>query len=410
MGAAAYKPSRGPQGGWDTVTAVSDPSARAAVRPPAGAAGPLLIASFAGAAGGSEQILLDIAAGLDDPPVLLCPEGALAERARAEGLPVLVRPARTLAVRGGARTALVAGAGLAAHALDVRTAVRAVRPRAVVAWGMRSALACAAALPTVRPRPPLVFEHVDLLPAGAIATAVRAAAARADRVVVLSHAIARDLDPAGRLGDRVRVAEPGIDTDRFALAPPPQGPPTVLLLGAVVGWKRPDLALEAVALAARELPGVRLVVAGHAVGAGSAALLAALRRRAQQPDLAGRVAFPGALADPRAALAGAHCLLHCSDAEPFGLVLVEAMATGRPVVAPAAGGPLEIVDECSGRLYAPGDAQAAADALVAVLGDRAALARAGEHGRRRAVERFGLLAARRRWGAAAAPVVADGPE
>ena len=51
-----------------------------------------------------------------------------------------------------------------------------------------------------------------------------------------------------------------------------------------------------------------------------------------------------------------HVLLHCADREPWGLVLIEALAAGRPVVAPAAGGPLEILDR---GLYPPGDADAA---------------------------------------------------
>ena len=49
------------------------------------------------------------------------------------------------------------------------------------------------------------------------------------------------------------------------------------------------------------------------------------------------------------------------------MVLLEALASGRPVVAPAAGGPLEIVTAGAGRLYAPGDARAGAEALRAVL-------------------------------------------
>jgi glycosyltransferase involved in cell wall biosynthesis len=271
---------------------------------------------------------------------------------------------------------------------------------------MRSAIAAAMALRGLPRRPALIFEHVDLLPAPPVAGLVRAAARRADRTIALSRAIVGDLDPAGRLSDRLVVAEPGIDVERFAQHPLPQGPPTALVLGAIVGWKRPDLALEAVALAARHLPQLRVVVAGHAVGEGSSGLLEALQRRAAHPDLAGRVELPGALPDPAAALAGATCLLHCADAEPFGLVVVEAMACGRPVVVPASGGPLDIVDAGSGRLYPPGDAAAAADALVAVAGDLDLARRAGEHARRRAVERFGLDQARRRWASAAAPVLA----
>ena len=68
-------------------------------------------------------------------------------------------------------------------------------------------------------------------------------------------------------------------------------------------------------------------------------LLEDLRRRANRPDLEGRVSFAGELPDPRAALSRAWCLLHCADREAFGSVVVQALASGRPVVAPASGRP-----------------------------------------------------------------------
>ena len=108
----------------------------------------------------------------------------------------------------------------------------------------------------------------------------------------------------------------------------------------------------------------------------------------------------GAVAEPREALAGAHCLLHCADREPFGLALVEALAAGRPVVAPAAAGPLEIVTPACGRLYAPGSADAGATALRAVLAEPEL--RAGA--RARALQFDGADAARR-FAAVVAPLV-----
>jgi glycosyltransferase involved in cell wall biosynthesis len=70
------------------------------------------------------------------------------------------------------------------------------------------------------------------------------------------------------------------------------------------------------------------------------------------------------------------------------MVLIEALAAGRPVVAPAAAGPLEIVTDDVGRLYPPGDAKAAVAALRAVLADEAAPAAA----RRRAEAQFDVNA------------------
>jgi glycosyltransferase involved in cell wall biosynthesis len=155
-----------------------------------------------------------------------------------------------------------------------------------------------------------------------------------------------------------------------------------------VAWKRPDLALE---IAAR-VPELRLTLAGASLPGGDGRLEAALRERAAAPDLAGRVTIAGRVPDVRAALAGAHVLLHCADAEPYGLALVEALAAGRPGVAPAAAGPLEIVRDGAGRLYPPGDAGEAAAALRAVLADPAAPAAA----RRRAEAAFDLRMSVRR--------------
>lgn len=370
----------------------------------AGERGPVLFVSYSGLWGGAERVALDVLSGLAEPAVLLCAAGPLADRAEAARVPVLRRPARALELQDGPRGRAGAVLRLAAHAREVRAVAASLRPRAVVAWGMRSAMACAVARRTMRRRPPLLFEHGDFLPGGGAGLFVRAAARCADRVIASSAGVAADLDPRGRLEDRLRIALPGVDLERFRPSPTPPGA-RVLVLGAIVPWKRPDLALEIAALAARELPELRLVLAGHAVGPGSRRLLDALRRRAAEPDLAGRVELPGPLPDPAEALRGSSCLLHCADREPFGVVLVEAMASGRPVIAPAAGGPLEIVSSDCGRLFPPGDAHAGARAVVELLGDRDKARRAGERGRLRAEERFGLASAGRRWREAAAPVL-----
>src|SRR5262249_868311 len=100
----------------------------------------------------------------------------------------------------------------------------------------------------------------------------------------------------------------------------------------------------------------------------------------------------------------AACLLHCAAREPFGIAVLEALAAGRPVIVPASGGPAEIADDTCAVLYPPGDVDAAADALVAVLSDPARAARTGALGRARARERFSRDAARNRFAAAVSTV------
>jgi glycosyltransferase involved in cell wall biosynthesis len=351
------------------------------------------LVSYTSLLGGAELILLDHATALAGPVVLACPEGPLAERARAAGIAVEPLAARRVELRASLRDRIAMPLRIAAQARELRRIVAARQPRCVVAWGMRALLACAPA--TRGPQqPPLVFQHNDLLPGPLVGRAVHSAARRAELTIALSQAIADDLLDRGRLPAPVEVLRAGVDLQRFGPSAPAPGPPTVLVLSAIAGWKRPDLALETVALVARELPGLRLRVAGQPVADSGARLLAKLERRAAEPDLAGRVDFVGQVDDVPAALAAATCLLHCSDREPYGMALVEALACGRPVVAPAAAGPLEIVDAGCGVLYPPGDAAAAAVALVDAIGRARAL---GVAARVRAEARFDHATARARF-------------
>jgi len=374
----------------------------------------LLFVSYSGAFGGAERVLIDCADAVAGDHILLCPEGPLAQRARADGLRVLPLRARSLLLRAGVRERLQAAARLAAHARELDSAARNLEPDLIVAWGMRSALAGVWATRTGQAR--FAFSHHDFLPGGVIGSAVRAAAGRAAAVIACSQAVADDLDPGGRLDGRLHVVHPGVDPELFGPAGDARTPTEVLVLGALTRWKRPDLALEICALVRRDLPGLRLRFVGAPVTE-DAPLLTALRERATWADLRGAVDFSGAHSDPRSDLAGAACLLHCAAPEPFGIALLEALATGRPVIAADCGGPREILDASCGRLYPPGDAHAGAAALGELLAAPGLAASMGAAGRERIKAHFDrsrtragfaaaiepLLGRRRRWVGGPAP-------
>jgi len=107
-----------------------------------------------------------------------------------------------------------------------------------------------------------------------------------------------------------------------------------------------------------------------------------LRTRIAAPDLAGHVVLAGARRDVPACLDAMDIVVHASVvAEPFGRVMIEAMALGCPVIAPREGGPLFIVrDGETGMLVPPRDPDALAEALLALLAEparRTAMGRAG---------------------------------
>jgi glycosyltransferase involved in cell wall biosynthesis/GT2 family glycosyltransferase len=296
---------------------------------------------------------------------------------------------RGLSARGGIGARGRAATHIAGHAGELRRLVADLEPELLVAWGMRSIIATLALGPARAsgPRRRLVLAHHDFLPDPVTAAAVRLAAARADAVVVNSRAVATDLALNSPLAARVVVIHPGVAPAPQPI-PAPAAPPEVLVLGALVGWKRPDLALEACAIARRSHPDLRLRIVGAPLRDGGT-LAGELQRRAQAPDLAGAVEFPGPTPNPAVELARATCLLHCAAREPFGLVVAEALAAERPVIVPDAAGPTEIVDDSCALRYPPGDAAAAARALVTLLDDPERARQMGRAGRSRAAHSFG---------------------
>lgn len=339
--------------------------------------------SYSSLFGGSERILIDRVSRLGDGVILCCPPGPLARRAREAGLSVRELTSTSLVARRGLRTRVHALIDVLRIAGEVRAVVAELAPAVVVLWGTRTVPLALKDSDGV----PRVFVHNDLLPRGRLVRGIiRRAARRCAAVTVLSQAAGAEL-----AGVRCDVIPGGVDLAAIVATPVPTQP-AVAVVGAIVGWKRPDLALEILARAAREIPGLTLTIVGAPLAGDpdGAALLETLRVRCRRSDLQGRVSFTGHVDDGAAAIRDAGCLLHCSDAEPFGLVLVEALAAGRPVVAPRAGGVTDIVDATCGRLYEPGDVAGGAAALLEVLGDSDRTQALGTAARHRAERRFGL--------------------
>ena len=358
-----------------------------------------LLASYSGVLGGAERALLQFSTALDGERWLACPEGPLATAGRAVGIRVATIPQRRLELRGGARERAGAVLALAAHGSELRALARDLNPDLLIACGMRSMLSVS--LSGRRSRTPTVFLHNDLLPGAVIAEAVRRAAACADLVIVPSRAVAADLDrPA-------TIVAPGVADAFFQVSGAPVDPAEILVLGALVPWKRHDLALEAAALARREHPELTLRIAGGRIGEEGDGVLAALEARIARADLAGHVELLGRVDDPAAALERCVGLLHCAEREPFGIAVAEALAAGRPAVVPRDSSPAEIVGDTTGLTFAPGDAAGAAAAIGALLSDRARAAQLGADGRTRAAEHFSEAAAQERFIQALATLGAD---
>ena len=149
------------------------------------------------------------------------------------------------------------------------------------------------------------------------------------------------------------------------------------VVGRLSPWKGQHVFLDAFAAALRDT-GAEARLIGSAMF-GEDAYEQALRDQVQRLGLADRVEFRGFREDVFGELAQLDVLVHCSiSAEPFGQVILEGMAAGLPVIASAAGGPLEIItDGVDGLLVRPDDVDALATSLRQVHQDAALRARLG---------------------------------
>jgi phosphatidylinositol alpha-mannosyltransferase len=184
----------------------------------------------------------------------------------------------------------------------------------------------------------------------------------------------------GFLGDDVRVIPNGVDVARFASLPPPAGR-VVVFVGRLEPRKGARVLLEAFPAVRERVPDASLVVVGD--GPERRALEAAVPEALRDHvTFAGRVE---AAELPRVLGEAAVVAVPSLGGESFGIVLLEAMAAGRPLVASDIPGYRALVrDGLEGLLVPPGDPAALADALVAVLGDPERAGRMGEAGRARA--------------------------
>jgi len=156
------------------------------------------------------------------------------------------------------------------------------------------------------------------------------------------------------------------------------------IVGRLQRWKGIHVLVDALPLVRARHPEAQLVIVGGAHEP-EPDYPAALMAQVAHFGLEGAVTFAGFQADAPRWMQAMDIIVHASDREPFGIVVIEAMALGKPVVAGADGGPAEVITPGVDGLLAPfGDAAALAEALLKYLDDPALAARCAEGAARRA--------------------------
>ena len=166
--------------------------------------------------------------------------------------------------------------------------------------------------------------------------------------------------------ERVRAESPATLRARFGL---PVTGPLIGIVGRLQRWKGMHTLIAAMPVVRARHPDAELVVVGGAHDT-EPAYGDELRALARANGVEGAVTFAGYQADVPHWMQAMDIVVHASDREPFGIVVVEAMALSKPVIAGAAGGPAEIITDGKDGLLVPfNDVAALARAVTRFLDD-----------------------------------------
>jgi len=349
-----------------------------------------------GGLGGTESSVLEMIGSVRDahPSWTLravAPEdGLFVERLVAAGIPVEVMPFPPTLARLGeaglpesragraqlAATLIAAAPGALAYARRLRAATSGAD--VIHAHGFKMQVLSAVSR---RSRTRLVWhlhDYVGTRPASG--RLLRALSGRCAVAIANSRSVAADARTT--CGDGIEIATmfnavnlarfhprgDRLDLDAMGSASEPAaGTLKIGLVATFARWKGHATFLEALSRLPAALPVRGYVIGGAAYQtAASQYSEGALRELASGWNLGDRVVFTGAAERADAAIRALDIVVHASTRpEPFGMVIAEAMACGRPVVISRAGGAAELVqDEVDGISHVPGDAGSLADAIV----------------------------------------------
>jgi glycosyltransferase involved in cell wall biosynthesis len=249
-----------------------------------------------------------------------------------------------------------------------------------------------AALAARLARRPLIWHARDLYGSGQVGGRwyPRLMSLLADAVIANSGAVAATIPRRD-----VRVIYNGVELGQFRPGQDSLSARAVLGLpdcewligtvGRMQPWKGHHLFLEAACRVSAQIPHAQFIIVGGRVFQADNDYEDRLRVQAASAGINDQVHFVGQQENVADWLSAMDIFVHCSKAEPFGRVVIEAMAAARPVVAFADGGvPEVVVDGETGRLVPPGNVGALADAIVDLARDHSLAQRLGQAGRRRA--------------------------
>ena len=244
---------------------------------------------------------------------------------------------------------------------------------------------------------PAIWHVRDLVALGKLGPQL---AARSARIVAISACVAEQLQKDGVPAEKITLIHNGLDPDEWRVRERSHlreslGIPDDAFLFGVVGqlvpWKNHAAFIAAAAALVKDegCANARFAIVGGDLWGEQQPYVKELRRMVKENDLIERFNFIPHQTDGVDAMSALDCLVHPALDEPFGRVVLEAMALRKPVIAMAANGPLEIVTNGhDGILVAPDAENGLTVEMKRILADQALREELTSHSRATVEEKF----------------------
>jgi glycosyltransferase involved in cell wall biosynthesis len=366
----------------------------------------IVFTSHTGQISGAERVLLDILRGLDREryePYVVCPEeGNLGAAVAEEGVPCVAAPLLHARFTMHPLRLLRYATSIVKSVYRVRKTILNLDPDLIHANSPRAGIV--ATLATAGTSRTVLWHVHDILPRHPVSIGVRLLGylSRRTRMIAVSNATANGFCGRLRFRDRIRTIHNGVDLSRFPAKQPgnselkkklgiPEESFLVCAVGQICARKGLKELLQAFERSYAAAPMMHLAIVGKVVFDHEEKYKDQLVKYVADAKIGERVHFTGEVRDASSMLRGADLLVLNSLEEPFGLVLVEAMSSGTPVLAARVGGIPEIVtDGTNGWLIEKGDTAGLSRKLVELSQNRSALQEAAEVAQRATCPRFSL--------------------
>jgi len=169
--------------------------------------------------------------------------------------------------------------------------------------------------------------------------------------------------------------------------------PIIGFVARMVTWKGHKIFYQALAKVKHYYPNFKVLIVGDTIlnWENPNEFKFELHKLADELNISDKLIYTGFRKDIPAIMKAIDIFVHASLKEPFGLVIIEAMAAGKPVIASKVAGPLEsVVDGETGLLVPPGDVEGLTKAILFMLNNQKKQKKMGEAGQKRVKNLFNL--------------------